>query len=355
MKLLKWINKNQGNHEIRYPIQMIEKDVKKFFVNLESWQVKSVEQLVALINVKQGYLIANAFNIPLNSISDLKKICTKAIGKNRFEHISSLRLPISADKSGLKTAPERLGFTHKDYVTNSAPIYPSPVLPFTEFRISESELGAVFDQGERGTCTCAALKRLFHYCIGVNVSVEYVYGMMKYLFDRTSKTDGGLLHWVVETLESVGWITEDELPYNPKVIKNNPGHLPLGGSEERQRQLIALGKSNKIPKEAFVMMDPEAHQSHIEVLSGQNVWDIPAPVEIGLTLFESSLMAAYVSGGYMTEPLPSEYPIGGHALLNIGWEPCNKKNGFVILANSWGPSLSVLFCPYNEYYRYYLH
>ncbi len=353
MRILRYfdINWPVGERQIEYPLRLIEGKVQGIESTLRKLHIFSVPQLLSVLASSDDRSLAASLGISTSEVADLRNICRRALGQQQFQDIQESELPAAAFKSGLRLPGQVLEQTHGEALRVQQD-HPDPVPPFSDFCLTESELGPVFNQGQRGTCVAAALKRLFRYAMGVEISVEYVYGMMKKLYDPGSKHDGAMLSWATSTLEKVGWVEETELPYDPSPIEGNPGHLPLGGSEEREKELIRMGKKNRIPSDDFLKLNPDDKDGHFESMAGhgKNQWGTPAPIEIGIRLFRSSLKAAKNSGGYMTEPLPSETPIGGHAMLVIGWEGDGKDDGYAILGNTWGDSLPVLYAPYKGYY-----
>jgi len=351
---IRWPDKRK--RPVDYPIEMLDGDLRDFDAVLKRLKVRSVTQLITLI--KAGDLFLNAFDFSSSDADDLFSMCRKHVGQKTFDVAMQCEPPLIASCCGLNLDSSLLKIKHVPGFNQAK--YPAPVPPFSNFKIPEKALGSVFDQGHRGTCVAAATKRLFRYTHGIDVSVQYIYGMMKKKYDPGCTGDGARLEWAVDTLQEFGWVLETDLPYVRALQPGNPAQLPLGGSQAREDELIAMGKRNALSVSSMVKMDVQGREEHFATLAGTGVnpWKIPVPVAMAMSLFKTSLNAAMVSGGYMTEPLPGEFSCGGHALLLIGWQGDTKDDGYAVLCNTWGAgsaSLPMLYVPYKRYYCKYTH
>ena len=57
------------------------------------------------------------------------------------------------------------------------------------------------------------------------------------------------------------------------------------------------------------------------------------PVIFGCSVFQSIYDPSVASTGYIQKPSPTDAPIGGHAMLIVGYEPSTDR---FIVRNSWG-------------------
>jgi len=71
------------------------------------------------------------------------------------------------------------------------------------------------------------------------------------------------------------------------------------------------------------------------------------PVVFGFTIFESFMTTKVTESGIATMPLPNEQPIGGHAVLAVGYDDSKQA---LIVRNSWGAEWGIngyFYLPYG--------
>jgi C1A family cysteine protease len=71
------------------------------------------------------------------------------------------------------------------------------------------------------------------------------------------------------------------------------------------------------------------------------------PVTFGFMIFESFMVDSVAKTGIATMPLPNEQPIGGHAVLAVGYDDSKQA---LIVRNSWGTEWGIngyFYLPYG--------
>lgn len=207
-------------------------------------------------------------------------------------------------------------------------------------------LPPVFDQNPRGTCVAQAVTGLANYYFGKTpvLSTEYTYGVIKkyecakfakayqaFMADPNKK-DGSSLVTACRVFQQEGFCTAQVLPYDPRVIENNCGHLPM------PEKAVQDAATRRITDELHLFRNPGDINEFKKFLSGNNGQWAPMPVAIGVSCFASWHYSPFTKRtGWFSMPIPEDEFTGGHAMLAVGYvdEPIVAGGGYLLVRNSW--------------------
>lgn len=207
-------------------------------------------------------------------------------------------------------------------------------------------LPPVFDQNPRGTCVAQAVTGLANYYFGKIpvLSTEYTYGVIKqyecakfvkayqaFMADPNKK-DGSSLVTACRVFQQEGFCTSQVLPYDPRVIENNCGHLPM------PEKAVQDAATRRITDELHLFRNPGDINEFKKFLSGNNGQWAPMPVAIGVSCFASWHYSPFTKRtGWFSMPIPEDEFTGGHAMLAVGYvdEPIVAGGGYLLVRNSW--------------------
>lgn len=207
-------------------------------------------------------------------------------------------------------------------------------------------LPPVFDQNPRGTCVAQAVTGLANYYFGKTpvLSTEYTYGVIKqyecakfakayqaFMADPNKK-DGSSLVTACRVFQQEGFCTSQVLPYDPRVIENNCGHLPM------PEKAVQDAATRRITDELHLFRNPGDINEFKKFLSGNNGQWAPMPVAIGVSCFASWHYSPFTKRtGWFSMPIPEDEFTGGHAMLAVGYvdEPIVAGGGYLLVRNSW--------------------
>lgn len=207
-------------------------------------------------------------------------------------------------------------------------------------------LPPVFNQHPRGTCVAQAVTGLANYYFGKTpvLSTEYTYGVIKkyecaefgkayqaFIADPNKK-DGSSLVTACRVFQQEGFCTSQVLPYDPRVIENNCGHLPM------PEKAVQDAATRRITDELHLFRNPGDINEFKKFLSGNNGQWAPMPVAIGVSCFASWHYSPFTKRtGWFSMPIPEDEFTGGHAMLAVGYvdEPIVAGGGYLLVRNSW--------------------
>jgi len=223
-------------------------------------------------------------------------------------------------------------------VDGVAPLLDHPVelhraavaLGFEAQALAQNCLGPVRDQGTRGTCVAHAITALreYLYCRAskqhVDLSEQFAYWDCKRT-DGFAARSGTWLRVASYLLVRDGICTEQDWSYVPSPIPGNEGQGPAPLNALVQAKPFAIPRAIALPP------------SSVSALQAAIKSDFP--VAVSIPVFNSWFRNPQVRlDGNITMPLPNEVPVGGHAVLTVGFavDQDYAGGGYFIIRNSWG-------------------
>jgi C1A family cysteine protease len=209
--------------------------------------------------------------------------------------------------------------------------HPSVVAQFPKFKFL-GNLPPVYDQGHLGSCTANALGGAFEYTQmqqGLEVfrpSRLFIYYNERVLEGTVQVDVGATLSDGIKSMIDLGVCSELIWPYDITKFAEKPSELAFKDASDHQ--VLA---SRRVP---------------ISVNAFKTMINMGYPIAFGFTVyafFESQQMA---KTGVLKLPGFREKPLGGHAVLCVGYSDTMKSAdgkyvGFLKIRNSWGEGWGV--------------
>lgn len=204
----------------------------------------------------------------------------------------------------------------------------------------------IVDQGSVGSCTGNSLagawgflelKELAAKLSGqaeefaatfVPASRLFIYWNERVMEGDPNQDGGAQIRDGVKTLASTGACDENLWPYNTSATFTAPSASCFSeAAGHKISQYMSLDNTN-------------GQQLKACLAEGY-------PVVFGFTVYESFESAQTAETGIMTMPTPEDSPVGGHAVLCVGYDDARQM---YIIRNSWGTSWGAggyFFMPYS--------
>jgi C1A family cysteine protease len=176
---------------------------------------------------------------------------------------------------------------------------------------------SVYDQGKFGSCTANATAAALEFDRmkqGLPVftpSRFYEYWWTRFLEHDTSQDGGGQLRDAVKAVSKYGYLPEADWPYLPENLLKHPS-------------IAACQKAAPNRPITYQRVAQTAAALKGCLASG-------FPVIFGFTVYESFESPAVAKTGIVPMPGVDEKPVGGHAVLLVGYTPDSWR-----VRNSWG-------------------
>jgi C1A family cysteine protease len=199
-----------------------------------------------------------------------------------------------------------------------------------------SEFLAPFDQGQLGACTgnaYAALKEFLLKKYGKTVdalSRLFIYYEERVIEGTVNEDSGAEMRDGMKVLQKNGVCKESLWPYDINTFTHKPTDA-----------MIADAANYKITSYASI---PDLNGIKSCLAEG-------FPVAMGFYVYQE--FENIGSTGILKMPKSSEQPLGGHAVVIVGYKDTTKTSGYLIVRNSWGAEWGdggYFYMPYK-----YLH
>jgi C1A family cysteine protease len=149
----------------------------------------------------------------------------------------------------------------------------------------------------------------------VNLSSLHLYLSARKLENTVQWDAGAMIRNAIKGAAKWGATTEDLWPYNPSNFRLTPGTDAL--EEAKKYRAVSY---RRVPRNINCI-----HSALME----RNL------VVFGIMLYESFHDDKVVSTGMIKMPKSTEAPIGGHAVVGVGYDRISRT---IICPNSWGTS-----------------
>ncbi|MGO8902015.1 MAG: C1 family peptidase [Isosphaeraceae bacterium] len=307
----------------------IAADLQGLVTLLEQSGYETVEEAFGVLRVA-GREMAKQFGVDLTTTNELEIALHRAASAAVSEEEERL---IGAATFSLGVALNRIPYTAE------VPAVPSLVLgaaaaatvSLPERVNMVGQMTPFRDQARRGTCVAHAALACYEHFLKMNdhgdldLSEQFLYWACKE-HDSSPNVEGTWLRVAFDRLYQDGVCLELTWPYNPAPIPGNEGQGPppagsvLGAMTYRIGRYVTLGARAVADIKQFLA-------------SGQCV---AFSVPVYNTLMKNTQA---MKTGKIPNPVPGEWPVGGHAMCFVGYEDESGKPGLgggrFILKNSW--------------------
>lgn len=210
---------------------------------------------------------------------------------------------------------------HRDFKL-AVPSVDSPILkPSVDLRTS-GFLPPVYDQGQLGSCTANAIgaavdfRRKKQGEIFITPSRLFIYYNERAIEGTIGQDDGAEIRDGIKSVASLGVCPEVEWTYDDG---------PTKFAQRPSVKCFADALTHKALKYLSVNQSAYSIKSCLDTMG--------CPVVYGMSVFESFESDAVASSGIITMPGHNDAPIGGHAVLIVGYD---DKSQMFTVRNSWG-------------------
>lgn len=199
-----------------------------------------------------------------------------------------------------------------------------------------SRLLPVGDQGRRGTCVAFAATAAHEYLRdeGIHLSVEFLHWSAKQRDGFGLSEEGTTLEAAVAALAEAGQPPEIMWPYD----------------DTRDQRAASYCPSDEVVKDASCRRVLRGTALGLVSTIVQTVLAAGTPVLLGLRLF-STWHYLEADDAKIRQPPPELQPLGGHAVLVVGFGELSTEVGrHFLIRNSWGADWGqngYAFLPYD--------
>jgi C1A family cysteine protease len=216
--------------------------------------------------------------------------------------------------------------SHHDNILNVA--NPTVMAKFPTRKFC-SGLPPVYDQGQLGSCTANALAGLFEFeqmkegLKDFMPSRLFIYFNERKIEGTVGSDAGAALSDGIKALTNLGVCSETSWPYDIVKFKTLPS--PSAYDEALKHQVMA---SRRVP---------------VSINGFKTMINMGYPVAFGFTVFSYMESQQMATTGVLKMPGSDEQPIGGHAVVCVGYSDTMKSSdgkhvGYLKIRNSWGDS-----------------
>ena len=177
---------------------------------------------------------------------------------------------------------------------------------------------AIEDQGNLGSCTAQALAGNLEFLdnqpdsVYTDVSRLFIYYNERVLRDSEAFDSGAFLRDGIKTLKKTGYCREKIWPYKIEQFKLKPPALCY--KEAKNHLISSYYRLSSLTEMLVCLADGY-------------------PFVFGFTVYESFETEKVKRTGIVPMPKKDERPVGGHAVLAVGY---NQKQKRFLVRNSWG-------------------
>jgi hypothetical protein len=187
----------------------------------------------------------------------------------------------------------------------------------------------VYEQGDLGSCTAQALCAAYQFMDtnSFKGSRLFLYYNERRLENNISDDTGATLGGGVKCLAKYGICPEESWPYDITQFAVEP---PVSCYQSALNEVVL--KARPIPNDRNTM---------------RNVLNSGLPFVVGIQVYQSFETNAVAATGIAQLPKPKDRPLGGHAVLVVGY---NHPKQQWIVRNSWGDGWGdkgYFYLPYN--------
>jgi C1A family cysteine protease len=218
---------------------------------------------------------------------------------------------------------------HRDYKFKvSMPVDLPPMIDLRD------QCPPVYDQGELGSCTAQALGGAYQFeemkqqMENFVPSRLFIYYNEREMEGTVNEDSGAVIRDGLKTMVDKGVCDETLWPYKECKFKTKPSS-----------DCYKTALDNQVLQ--YLRISPH------------NLYDVKQclalgyPIVFGFTVFESMMTPEVASTGIVPVPKINEQPVGGHAVLAVGYDDSKRA---LIVRNSWGTRWGIngyFYLPYE--------
>lgn len=183
----------------------------------------------------------------------------------------------------------------------------------------------VYDQGELGSCTANALGAAFQFGQKKQQKPDFIpsrlfiYYNERVIEGTVNQDSGAMIRNGIKSMVSDGVCPEKMWGYKPWKFKNKP-----------PQECYTVAQDHQILE--YLRISPHTlYGVKLALYQGY-------PVSFGFMIFESMMTKEVTNSGYVPVPSKKEQPMGGHAVLAVGYDDEKKS---LLVRNSWGPNWGI--------------
>lgn len=186
----------------------------------------------------------------------------------------------------------------------------------------------IFDQGDLGSCTANALAGNVGFIhSGFIPSRLFIYFDERAIEHTISSDSGAQIRDGIKSLSKQGVCSEDLWPYDVSKFTDKP---TADCYKAAKLELIS----------SYHALSNDLNELKTCLAQG-------FPFVMGISVYSSFESASVAKDGIIPIPSPEDNPIGGHALMVVGYD--DSKNSFLV-RNSWGENWGIsgyCYIPYE--------
>lgn len=207
---------------------------------------------------------------------------------------------------------------------------PHELPPLIDLR---QQMPVVYNQGELGSCTANALGAAFQFGQMKQQKPNWIPSRLFIYYNERevegtiNEDSGAMIRTGIKTMVNKGVCPETMWEYKTWKFKQKP-----------TPQCYEAGLNNQV--EQYIRLSPHTLYEVKHCLSEG------FPVVFGFMIYESMMTTEVTKTGFVPIPNPNEQPIGGHAVMAVGYDDSKEC---LIVRNSWGAEWGIngyFYLPY---------
>lgn len=224
---------------------------------------------------------------------------------------------------------------HRDYKFSAPAPLVASLPPLVDLRPA---FPPCYDQGRIGSCTANAIAAALQYCQikegipNFTPSRLFIYWNERNLEGTTTRDAGAIIRDGIKVVNTVGACKESRWAYDDAPADPMTGVFPAAAKARQKPNCFAFRYAKDADAVAYLAVDQRLDQMRACLAGG-------FPFVFGFQVYPSFESPAVAASGQVPMPGAAEQPIGGHAVLAVGYDD-GRRVFFV--RNSWGPAWGKL-------------
>jgi C1A family cysteine protease len=196
------------------------------------------------------------------------------------------------------------------------------------------ENAPIYDQGPIGSCTANAIAAAFEFDLrkqflgDFSPSRLFIYYNERSMEGDVSTDSGAQIRDGVKSVATLGVCPETEWPYDATPATSDGGPFPAGSRAVTEPTQACYSEALKNKATSYQRVTRTLSQFKGCLASGY-------PFVLGFSVYTSFEGPKIAEDGVLDLPQPDERPLGGHAVLAVGYDDALQR---FLIRNSWGTS-----------------
>jgi C1A family cysteine protease len=197
-----------------------------------------------------------------------------------------------------------------------------------------SEDSPIYDQGQIGSCTANAIAAAFEFDLRKQLLGDFVPSRLFIYYNERSMegdvgTDSGAqIRDGVKSVTTLGVCSEADWPYDATPATTDGGPFPADSR-------AVLEPSTNLYEEALKNQVTSYQRVTRSLSEFKGCLASGYPFLLGFSVYDSFEGDQVAADGVLNLPGPDESPLGGHAVLAVGYDDSTQR---FTIRNSWGTS-----------------